>query len=136
MLRKLIIIENDKHYQCDDEESVVRLLIDSNYYELTEKEKMEKMKIRATANSINKKMEILEAKEISKNTDINDKFVLLDEKTYILSLLTINKVTLLERVDSNIYTRYLDKEKFTKNYVIVNNFAKEILKKYIDEKIK
>ena len=53
--------------------------------------------------------------------------------TYILSLLTTNNVILLERIDSNVFTQNLDKSKFNNNYVIVNKFAKELLKKYLSK---
>ena len=134
MLKEIIIIENGEKCQCSNEEEVVKLLIDSNYYKLTEKEKREKMEMRAIANTINNKMQILKPNEIKQDTDINNKFILLDEKTYILSLLITNNITILERIDSNIYTEYLDKSKFEKNYIIVNNFAKEILKQYLANK--
>ena len=38
---------------------------------------------------------------------------------------------LLERKDSNIFTKKLNKDKIKDNYIIVNTFAKELLKKYI-----
>ena len=135
MLKKIIIIENESKIQCDTEKEVIENLIDENYYKLTKEEKIKIMKMKAILNSINNKMEIIEANEIKQNIDLNNKFILLDEKTYVLSLLMANKIILLERKDSNIYTSYLDKSKFTKNYIIVNNFANEILQNYIKDKL-
>ena len=49
--------------------------------------------------------------------------------TYILSLSIINKFMLLENIDSNIFTKELDKSQMDGNYIIVNKFAKELLGK-------
>ena len=130
MLKKIIVIENFNKVQCDTEQEVVKLLIDDNYYKLSSKEKKEKMEIKALANCINNKMKVVD-KIISNEESIENKFIIQDEKTYILSLLITNNVTLLERIDSDIYTGLLNKENFEDNYIIVNKFAKELLKKYL-----
>lgn len=132
MLKKIIIIENDKKIQCDSEEEVIRLLIDNNYYELTEEEKLEKREIKAMANCINNNMKIV--KEIDIDTDnIENKFIIKDEMTYILSLLMTNNIMLLERIDSNIYTGQINKSETKDNYLIVNKFAKMLLENYLKE---
>ena len=132
MLKKIIIIENDKKIQCDSEEEVIRLLIDNNYYELTEEEKLEKREIKAMANCINNNMKIV--KEIDIDTDnIENKFIIKDEMTYILSLLMTNNIMLLERIDSNIYTGKINKSETKDNYIIVNKFAKMLLENYLKE---
>lgn len=51
--------------------------------------------------------------------------------TYIMSLLLTNKIVLLEKVNSNIFTKDIDKTNIEKNYLVVNNFSKEILEKNI-----
>ncbi|MDO4381448.1 MAG: hypothetical protein Q4C39_00010 [Clostridia bacterium] len=130
MLSKIIIIENDNKVQCDSEEEVIKLLIDKSYYELSEKEKLEKREIKALANCINNKMQIVEDAD---SEDIENKFIIKDEITYVLSLLIINKIILLERIDSNIYTSSIDKSNMKDNYIIVNKFAKELLKIYLKE---
>ena len=39
---------------------------------------------------------------------------------------------ILESVNSNVFIKYIiNKINFTKNYIIVNNFAKQVLKNYI-----
>ena len=131
MLKKLIIIENDKEIQCDTLEDVVKTLIDENYYNMTPSQKIEKMKIKALANSINNKKEIVQKPAVNTEESIQDKFIIQDEITYILSLLTTNNILLLERKDSNIFTKDLNKENLKDNYIIVNTFAKELLSKYI-----
>ena len=128
MLKKIIIIENNVQHQYDSLEDIIKELIDENYYNLSEEEKIKKMEIKALANCLNNKIKVI--KEV-KDGDIEDKFIIKDEITYILSLLITGNILLLERIDSNIFTKYLDKSNFTDNYVIVNTFAKELLKKYI-----
>ena len=130
MLQKIIIIENDNKLQCDTQKEVVRVLLDKKYYELTEKEKLEKREIKAIANCINNKKEIVKEIEID-DENIEDKFIIKDEMTYILSLLITNKIMLLERIDSDIYTKTLNKSEIKDNYIIVNKFAKEILENYL-----
>ena len=130
MLSKIIIIENDNKVQCDSEEEVIKLLIDKRYYELSEKEKLEKREMKAIANCINNSFEIVE--NVNSN-DLENKFVIKDETTYVLSLLIINKIILLERIDSNIYTSSIDKSNMKDNYIIVNKFAKELLKNYLEK---
>ena len=130
MLSKIIIIENDNKVQCDSEEEVIKLLIDKRYYELSEKEKLEKREMKAIANCINKSFEIVENVN---SKDLENKFVIKDETTYVLSLLIINKIILLERIDSNIYTSSIDKSNMKDNYIIVNKFAKELLKNYLEK---
>lgn len=135
MLKKLIIIEKGKQYQINNEKELVKLLIDPNYYEMSDMQKLNTLKIKAISNSLNNEMEILIPDEIPENIDVNNKFILLNEKTYILSLMMTNNVTILERIDSNVYIKYLSKKNFTKNYIIVNNFAKQILQEYLKSKI-
>ena len=130
MLSKIIIIENDNKVQCDSEEEVIKLLIDKKYYELSEKEKLEKREMKAIANCINNSFEIVENVN---SKDLENKFVIIDETTYVLSLLIINKIILLERIDSNIYTSSIDKSNMKDNYIIVNKFAKELLKNYLEK---
>lgn len=69
--------------------------------------------------------------EDADSEDIENKFIIKDEITYVLSLLITNKIILLERIDSNIYTANINKSEMKDNYVIVNKFAKELLKIYL-----
>ena len=45
-----------------------------------------------------------------------------------------NNITMLEKTKEEIFTKGLDKKELTKNYIIVNNFAKELLEKYLETK--
>ena len=56
MLKKIILIENDKEYQCDTIEEVVEMLIDKNYYNLSNEEQLNKMKMKGIANCLANKM--------------------------------------------------------------------------------
>lgn len=133
MLKKIILIENDKEYQCDTMQEVVKKLIDENYYSFTQEEKINKMKMLALANCLNNKKEIIEEYELDTNSSIEGKFIIKDEMTYVLSLLLTNNIILLERIDSNVFTKDLDKSNFNDNYIIVNKFAEMLLQKYINK---
>ncbi len=134
MLKKLIVVSGQNQLQCNNEQDVIRGLISQDYYQLSSTQKEEKMKLMATANLINRpNVKIINKDNIKDIDDVENKFVLLDEKTYVLSLLSLENsdTILLERKDSDVYTGLLDKSKFTKNYILVNKFANVILKEYV-----
>ena len=126
MLKKIIIIENGEEVQCDTLEDVVKALLDENYYNMNNEQKIEIRKVRAMANCLNNKMEVVFNAE---SNCLDGKFIIKNEITYILSLLTLNQVLLIEKKDSNIFTKSLNKENLKDNYIIVNKFAKELLAK-------
>ena len=132
MLKKLILIEGSEKYQFDTVKELVELIIDKRYYELTEENKKEKLKLKAVANCMFSNLQIVNNLEELDN--IEGKFIIADEITYIYSLLLLNKVTLLESTDANLLATTLNKEEISENYIIVNKFAKELLKKYLDRK--
>lgn len=119
MLKNLIVIENSQKYQFDTLKELVETIIDKNYYKMSDEEKTEKLKLQALANSLG-------------NQEILSKINTKDEISYIFSLLLINKFMLLENVNSNIFTQYMDKVNLNGNYIIVNNFSKELLKKHLE----
>jgi hypothetical protein len=125
MLKNLILIENDEKYQYDTLEELVCTIIDKDFYQLSDAEKKEKLELKAVANSIQEKI-------LDKNYDVYKNFVLNDEITYIYSLLMLNKIMILENVESNYLTQNLDKTNIDGNYIIVNKFAKELLGKYLE----
>ena len=131
MLKKLIIIEGKNEYQSDELQDIVKMLIDDNYYNMTQEEKINIMRIRAKANCLNINKKSVDIDEIEEDTNLNDKFVVGNEIIYILSLLTTYNVVLLERIDSDIFTKDIDKSKIEDNYIIVNKFAEEILEKML-----
>lgn len=130
MLKNLIVIENDDKYQYDNLEELVKGIIDKDYYNMTEQEKLEKRELKAFANCLMTDVEVVN--EIP--SSLENKFVNIDEVTYIYSLLRLNKVVLLESTNSNFFTKYLDKSNITDNYIIVNHFAEELLKSYIERR--
>lgn len=132
-LKKIILIQNGKSRQMDSKEEVIEFLFGDNYYNLSLEERKELIKLNTIVNTINldRKLLILDNK---KNTSFNldTDFIIYDEVTYLLSLLILNKCMLLEKKDSNILTSDIDKSNISDNYIIVNTFAKELLKKYIE----
>ena len=88
------------------------------------------MKMLAMANTLNKKMEIVDNCSCD---NINGKFIIKDEFTYILSLLICGNIVLLEKKESNVFIKYTNVPESKDNYIIVNKFAKDILKSYLKE---
>lgn len=115
MLKNLILIENNEKYQFDTLEELVETIVDNDYYKLGDNEKKEKLKLKAFANSFGKEEMV----------DITN------EIKYILSLLILNKFTILENINSNIFTKDMNKSNLDGNYIIVNKFAKELLEKIV-----
>ncbi|MEF2641766.1 MAG: hypothetical protein U0O04_05240 [Clostridia bacterium] len=130
MLNNLIAIEKKNDYQCNTINELVKKLIDEKYYELTLEQRKNKMKMLAMANTLNKKMEIVDNCSCD---NINGKFLIKDEFTYILSLLICGNIVLLEKKESNVFIKYTNVPESKDNYIIVNKFAKDILKSYLKE---
>lgn len=135
MLKKLILIENCQSRQFSKEEDLIKYFFGSRYYNQTEEEKLKQMKLNALIKCIGTDLKVIEInrpENPKEKVDIKNKFIIYDEKTYILSLLLTQRVMLLENIDSNIFTATLDKKRIKDNYIIVNNFAEELLDKYIN----
>ena len=134
MLSKFIIIENNKDYQCNTFEDVVKHFIDENYYDLTMAEQKNKIMKIAIDNAINNNLKIMKKVENIDNIDnINESFIAIDEITVILSILKNQlRILLLERKDSNVFNKYIKIPETNDNYVIINTFSKHALKNYID----
>lgn len=130
-MEKLIVIEGKEKYQYKDLKSLVQGFINSNYYDMDEKEKQNELEKKAVANNMLSKSKIIKINNEKKSFE-KDEFVINNEVTYILSLLRFNKIVLLEKIDANIFGRYIDKTKLSNNYIILNKFADEILEKYIN----
>lgn len=130
MLNNLIAIEKKNDYQCNTINELVKKLIDERYYELTLEQRKNKMKMLAMANTLNKKMEIVDDCSCD---NINGKFIIKDEFTYILSLLMCGNIVLLEKKESNVFIKCTNVPEGKDNYIIVNKFAKDILKSYLKE---
>ena len=133
MLDKLIIIKDDKDYQCSTFEEIVKYLINENYYNLTKQEKENIMMKKAIENAIDKGLKIIKNKDQIK--DLNKSFIIIDEMTVILSIIKDqSKIVLLERKDSNIFNKYIKIPNNNDNYAIINTFATQALKNYLTTK--
>lgn len=133
MLKELILIENNESYQFSNEKELIEHLLGNNYYNSTEQEKKEQMKINGILNCANSDMQVIDIEKVKKNElDREKKFIIYNEMTYVLSLLLTNRYTLLERVDTNIYTKGMNKTNIKDNYIIVNTFAQKILSRIIN----
>ena len=135
MLDKLIIIEDDKDYQCSTFEEIVKYLINENYYNLTKQEKENIIMKKAIENAIDKGLKIIKNKNQIKEKDLNKSFIIRDEMTVILSIIKDqSKIVLLERKDSNIFNKYIKIPNNNDNYTIINTFATQTLKNYLTTK--
>lgn len=134
MLDKLIIIENDKDYQCSTFEEIVKYLINENYYNLTKQEKENIIMKKAIEKAVDKGLKII--KNNNQIKDLNKSFIIIDEMTVILSIIKDqSKIVLLERKDSNIFNKYIKIPNNNDNYAIINTFATQALKNYLATKI-
>ena len=131
-MEKIIVIEEKHKYKYDNLENLVEDFISKNYYNISTEEKGIILEKKAAANTI---MDNIKTVKIEKYPDDfeENSFIVCDEISYILSMLKFNKIILLERTDANIFGKYIDKEWIKDNYIIVNKFADEILKKYLEE---
>lgn len=136
MLDKLIIIKDDKDYQCSTFEEIVKYLINENYYNLTKQEKENIIMKKAIENAIDKGLKIIKNKNQIKEKDLNKSFIIIDEMTVILSIIKDqSKIVLLEKKDSNIFNKYIKIPNNNDNYTIINTFATQVLKNYLTTKI-
>lgn len=136
MLDKLIIIKDDKDYQCSTFEEIVKYLINENYYNLTKQEKENIMMKKAIEKAIDKGLKIIKNKNQIKEKDLNKSFIIIDEMTVILSIIKDqSKIVLLEKKDSNIFNKYIKIPNNNDNYTIINTFATQALKNYLTTKM-
>lgn len=134
MLDKLIIIKDDKDYQCSTFEEIVKYLINENYYNLTKQEKENIMMKKAIEKAVDKGLKII--KNNNQIKDLNKSFIIIDEMTVILSVIKDqSKIVLLERKDSNIFNKYIKIPNNNDNYAIINTFATQALKNYLATKM-
>ncbi len=132
-MKNLIVIEGDEKYQYDDLQSLVKNFINEDYYEMSKKEKENEIEKKTIANTMLEKIKTIKLEKGITEIDENA-FILYDEITFILSLAKFNKIVLLEKTDADIFGKYIDKQNFEDNYIIINKFADEIMKKYLNNK--
>ena len=130
MQDKIIIIKDDKDFKCNSFKEIVKFFFGTNYYDLSDVEKNNKIVKLAIDVAYAYKLKI--TSKCENLNDLENSFFITDEMTAILSLLKSQlSIVLLERSDSNIFNKYINNQNSENNYVIVNKFAKEILKKYL-----
>ena len=127
-MENLIVIEGKEKYQYKNIKDLVEGFINKDYYNMSKVEKRKELEKKAYANTI------FDNIKIQKENFNENAFIIYDEITYILSLLRFNKIVLLEKTEANIFCRYINKEEIEDNYIIVNKFANEITKKYLEVK--
>ena len=125
---KYILVEGDNDIKCDSFEDIVKVLVDEKYYDMSDNEKKEALRRKAAANAISRGV-------LAKEKDLSV-FDLEDEVTYVLSLLNQSSVYLLESTENRELTKDINLPDNAKNYVVVNNFANEILSSYKKRKAK
>ena len=129
-MKNLIVIEGKEKYQFDNFEELIQKFISADYFSNSEDEKYNLLEIKSFANTMMDNINIIRLKRFPE--DFNEEsFIVYDEVSYILSMLKFNKFILLEKTDSNIFGKYIEKSNIEENYIIVNKFASEILKKYL-----
>lgn len=129
-MENLIVIEGKEKYQYKDINGLIENFINKNYFSMSEEEKKNELEKKTIANTIQGDIKIVKLEKDKKDFEENA-FILYDEISYILSMLKFNKIILLERTDANIFGRYINKENMQDNYIIINKFADEIMKKYL-----
>lgn len=130
-MENLIVIEGKEKYKYNDIESLIKGFINERYYNMSETEQKNELEKKAIANTIQDNIKIYNMESKAQNYD-KEAFIVYDEITYILSMLKFNKIILLEKTNSNIFGKYINKENITDNYIIINKFANEIIQKYLE----
>ena len=130
-MENLIVIEGKEKYKYNDIESLIKGFINERYYNMSETEQKNELEKKAIANTIQDNIKIYNMGSKVQNYD-KEAFIVYDEITYILSMLKFNKIILLEKINANIFGKYINKENITDNYIIVNKFANEIIQKYLE----
>ncbi len=135
-MENLIVVERKEKYQYKDIKSLIEDLINENYFNMSKEEQMEELEKKTVANAMLRNIKIVKIDKGIKDFDENA-FVVCDEITYLLSMLKFNVIILLEKTDANIFGRYIEKDQFEDNYIILNKFADSIMKKYLkgDDKL-
>ncbi len=129
-MENLIAIEGKEKYQYKDTKSLIEKFINKNYFDMSKEERKIELEKKTVANTMLNHIKVITLEKETENFD-EDAFILYDEITYILSMLKFNKIILLEKTDANIFGKYINKENIKDNYIIINKFANEIMKKYL-----
>ncbi len=116
---KFIVMESGNTYSFSSLEDLVKSFLGDDYYELSDSDKKKRLELKAYANML------------GMNSKISD-YVLFNEKAFIYSLLINTNIILFEKVGVNVFVDDVLNDEKTGNYVVVNKYAKEMLKKLGD----
>lgn len=131
-MENLIVIEGNEKYKYNDLKSLIETFISKNYFNMSIQEKNIVLEKKAVANTSMDNIKIVKLNKYPEDFEENA-FILYNEISYILSMLKFNKLFLLERTEAGIFGKYINKEWVEDNYIIINKFADEILRKYLEE---
>lgn len=132
-MENLIVIEEKQKYQYKDIKGLIEHFINKDYFNMTKEEKEAELEKRTLANAIQNNIKVIKLEKDVSNYEENA-FIIYDEISYILSMLSFNKIVLLEKTTANIFGKYINKENIEDNYIIINKFANSIMKKYVEGK--
>ncbi len=116
---KYVVIESDETYSFSSFEEFVKAFLGEDYYNLSNSDKKKRLRVKAYANMI--------------GTDKKAKdYVFTDEKTFFYSLVINTSIVILERAGVNILIPSDINVKTSDNYIVVNNYVKNLLRRYGD----
>ena len=132
-MKNLIVVEGENKYEYDNYEELKKAILGSEYEKMSEEEKNKELQKRAIMNVWDQNVKITDLKSGVSAYSEKD-FIIYDEFSFILSLLKFDRIVVLERTDADIFCKYMDKSWVTDNYIIVNKFANEIMKEYLNNR--
>lgn len=142
-MKSLIVVIGDNKYQFDTKEELLQNLLGApkdDYNTMTEEEKKKRRYLKAYINAKGNEEKIVDLQEQMKqsrgNVDIDEKFLIDNDDVYVMSLLNMTDVILLEKKDTNFFTKGINKRGIEDNYLVLNGYASEIIEKYKQECIK
>lgn len=139
--KNLILRIGDDLYQLDTLDEISLNIFGKDYFLLNDKDKFYKRYELILPYSFENDREIIHTllgvikseKSFVKmeEYDINNSLIINDEISFILSLCMIDQIAILEKKDANIFAKNIDKRDMEGNYIVINNFAEEILEEYL-----
>lgn len=141
-MKNIILIFKEKDYQFDDINQLKNFLL-PGYENLSTDEINKKLYENIFGYSVFNDLEIYDTSKgvfesnyeiVNRKAQIERAIVINNMDTFILSLCMHNAIVLLEAKNNRYYTKDLEIEENEQNYMIVNVFSKDILKKLVGEK--
>lgn len=134
-MKNLILISDEKYHQFDTIDELKSFII-PNLIELSEEDIEKYMYEKVFGFSIMNNLQIIKTTKgvyggnyeiIDEDRDYTRAIIIDNLDTYILSLCKYKIITLLEEKDNRNYTNEMDIKLDDENYIVVNEFANEIL---------